>query len=149
MKMKTASLALLLVVLTAGSAWAQPPVGAAAPSPLAAQNHYKCYDIISHDPFDPRLVSLRDQFGLTRAQVIRPVYHCNPVDKNQEGIPYPDIHLMCYEIFDDPYLGTWPLRIYNLNFGWLGIKADKARLLCAPSYKYHITPNPDPGSDGR
>lgn len=150
MKTKIAFMIVLLAVLVAGSAgtaWAQQ-------TPLNTQNHYKCYDIISYDPFDPRWVRLLDQFGLTNAWVIRPLFHCNPVDKNNEGIPYRDIHLLCYEIFDDPYLGVWPLRTFNLNFGWLNIKADRARFLCAPSYKFHLPstggdPTGDPGSDGR
>ena len=150
MKRKTASLVLLLALMTAGSAWAQAPVGSAAPTPLNSQNHYKCYDVVDHDPFSPRTVSLKDQFGLTNAQVVRPVFHCNPVDKNHEGIPYPDIHILCYEIYDNPYLGIWPLRIYN-QFDWLRIRADKARLLCVPSYKYHITTTDpiDPAPDGK
>ena len=142
MKMRTASLVLLLAVLVAGSAWAQPPVGAAAPTPLNSQNHYKCYDIVSHDPFPGLRVPLKDQFGSTHGTVTKPLFHCNPVDKRGEGIPYPDIHMICYEVFDQPELGTWSLRDYN-QFGWLGLKTEKARLLCVPSYKYHVD-----GSDG-
>ncbi len=152
MKMKTVAMVLMLALVIGGSAWAQAPVGSAAPTPLNSQNHYKCYDIVSSDPFHPLDASLRDQFGVTGAVVIRPLFHCNPVNKNGEGIPYPDVHLLCYEIQDNPYLGVWPLRIFN-QFGWLGIKADRARLLCVPSYKYHLSTGPtdptDPGDGTR
>ena len=146
---KTACLFALLALIAVGTASAQPPVGAAAPTPLASQNHYKCYDIPEHEAFIPRDVRLKDQFGLTGAQVVRPFLHCNPVDKNQEGIPYPDVHLLCYEIIDSPDLGIWPLQIRN-QFGSLNIRAERPRVLCVPSYKYHLSTlpdtDPDPGS---
>lgn len=138
MKMKTASLCFLFVLVLAGSAWAQTPVGAAAPTPLASQNHYKCYDIPQHQQFAPRNVALRDQFGITQGQAVRPILHCNPVNKNGEGIPYPDVHLLCYELVEAPYLGIWPLNIQN-QFGSLNIRADQPRVLCVPSYKFHVT----------
>lgn len=137
MKLKTAFLFVLFTLVLAGSTWAQDPVGAAAPTPLASQNHYKCYDIPAAEPFVPRDVRLRDQFGLTSGQAIRPVLHCNPVDKNEEGIPFPDVHLLCYEIVESPYLGIWSLLIRN-QFGSLNIRAEKPQLLCVPSYKFHV-----------
>lgn len=148
MKVKTFAMFLMFVLVLGASAWAQAPVGAAAPTPLNSQNHYKCYDIVSSEPFHPIDASLRDQFGITGAVVIRPVFHCNPVNKNGEGIPYPDVHLLCYEIQDSPFLGLWDLRIEN-QFGRLRIKTERARLLCVPSYKFHLTTTPtDPGDTG-
>lgn len=141
MRMKTACLFALLVLIVAGSASAaQPPVGAAAPTPLASQNHYKCYDVPQFGPFAARGVTLKDQFGFTRAEVVRPFLHCNPVDKNNEGIPYPDVHLLCYEIIDSPIIGPWGLQIHN-QFGSLNIRAYQPRVLCVPSYKYHLSPD--------
>ncbi|MEL7114050.1 MAG: hypothetical protein AAGP08_00420 [Pseudomonadota bacterium] len=60
--------------------------------------HYACYRIDPHGGFDPRTVELKDQFAGYKAEVIRPVSLCNPVDKNGEGIREPEVHLVCYEI---------------------------------------------------
>lgn len=143
MKMKTACLFALFALIVAGTASAaQPPVGAAAATPLASQNHYKCYDVPQYGPFAQRNVTLKDQFGGTQAQVVRPILHCNPVNKNGEGIPYPDVHLLCYEIVDSPLPGPWTLQIQN-QFGSLNIRAYQPKVLCVPSYKFHLSSTTD------
>lgn len=147
MKIKIVSLSALLALALVGSAAAQNPVGAAEATPLATQNHYKCYDVPQFGPFAPPSVRLKDQFGATEGQAIRPFLHCNPVDKNGEGIPYPDVHLLCYELVEGPYLGPFALRIDN-QFGSLHIRTDRPRVLCVPSYKYHLAADDPIDSDG-
>ena len=83
------------------------------PGMAAAQvpgEHYLCYRIDPHGPFEPVPVSLADQFANYEGAVIRPVQLCNPVDKNGEGIVDPDVHLVCYEVNADP-LGRVPRSI--------------------------------------
>lgn len=99
-------------------------------------DHYKCYEIVSSDVFEPFPVQLRDQFGITEAEVVRALYVCNPVDKNNEGILHPEVHQVCYEI-RDPLQPTRNLLVSN-QFGELTVKVQDARLLCVPSKKIHL-----------
>lgn len=99
-------------------------------------DHYKCYEIISSDPFEPFGVVLRDQFGITDSIVVRPLYVCNPVDKNGEGILHPEVHQVCYEI-RDPQQPVRSLLVSN-QFGELTVKVQDGRLLCVPSKKIHL-----------
>lgn len=118
-------------------------VAALATIPAQAQilaeevaDHYKCYEIISSDPFEPFSVTLRDQFGISESAVVRPLYVCNPVDKNGEGILHPEVHQVCYEIREEPQ-PTRALLVSN-QFGELQVKVQDARLLCVPSKKIHL-----------
>lgn len=82
-------------------------------------------------------MELKDQFGNSIAKVIEPRQLCNPVDKNGEGIPDKDNHLVCYEIQDDPqgnYERVKEVQIKNqFQEGplWVG----SSRMLCVPSDK--------------
>ncbi len=66
-------------------------------------NHYKCYKVLrsrGEKRFEEREVMLEDQFETKRTIVKRPKYLCNPVQKNDEPVPSPESHLLCYSIKD-------------------------------------------------
>lgn len=100
-------------------------------------NHFKCYQILDWTEWKPIKVELKDQFGTSIAVAVEPRLLCNPVDKNGEGIPAPESHLVCYEIQDDPQGPTE--RVKEVMIGnqfqqgplWVG----SASLLCVPSDK--------------
>lgn len=100
-------------------------------------NHFKCYQVLDWTEFDRRKVELRDQFGASVAYVVEPRLLCNPVDKNGEGIPKKESHLVCYEIKDDPIGPTERVKevMVRNQFQkgplWVGM----ANLLCVPSEK--------------
>ena len=100
----------LVLALVAAIALSLPTGGAAEshekPMMEAKANHFKCYPILDWTVWQPRRVELRDQFGTSVARVIEPKTLCNPVDKNGEGIPNPNFHLVCYAIQDDPQGNT-------------------------------------------
>lgn len=101
--------------------------------------HYKCYPIIQLEtPFNPVLVTLRDQFAFTNAWVLRPIELCNPVDKNNEGWINPQRHLVCYEI-TEPLQPNRRVKTSN-QFGDLRFVVKDARKLCVPSTK-QLLPN--------
>ena len=62
-------------------------------------DHFKCYPVIegTGTPVDS-FVDLEDQFGYEYVEVKKPVYFCNPVSKNGEGIIDSLNHLVFYEI---------------------------------------------------
>ena len=69
--------------------------------PGIVPDHFKCYQVEGGAP--PFGVILTDQFGTYSAAIIKPVYLCNPVEKElQNGsiffISKPNEHLVCYEI---------------------------------------------------
>jgi hypothetical protein len=73
--------------------------GAAAKDPFGGKfNHYQCYRIVDGGSGLKADVTLRDQFREDAAAILKPVMLCNPVDKNGEGIPNEEVHLVCYEI---------------------------------------------------
>src|SRR2546425_6958 len=54
---------------------------------LPTADHYKCYKVSAvTPPFQPRPVSLADQFETKNTFVRRPYAICNPVDKNGGGV---------------------------------------------------------------
>ena len=115
---------------------------AAAVSPDA--NHYKCYPIREHSDFQPRIVLLRDQFSETKVWVWRPRYLCNPVWKTTEdGVtyapPYPESHLVCYEIRESTPTRRWEVKTDD-QFGTLKLIGDAAELLCLPAAKTIVIP---------
>lgn len=66
-------------------------------------DHFKCYQVrrrIGEQEFQPREVTLVDQFETKVTTVLKPWVLCNPVDKNGEGILQPACHLLCYKIKD-------------------------------------------------
>ena len=62
-------------------------------------NHYTCYDVKDFaGKFDPRKVTIKDQFGGNEALVVEVQALCTPAEKNGEGIENKDAHLLCYRL---------------------------------------------------
>lgn len=103
-------------------------------------NHYKCYPILGYSDFRPVTVFLKDQFWSAKAQVLRPVYLCNPVQKTAPDgrvydPPQPEAHLVCYEIREDIQPRDWEVRTED-QFGILTLRGNASQLLCLPAAKY-------------
>lgn len=128
------ALALLIAFLAPATVEAQTEPGPFDP----LTNHYKCYDIFESTPFEPLEVRLRDQFGLTRDKVLRPRLLCNPVSKNNEPIPHPEFHLVCYEILESADTPVFKVRVRN-QFGEQTLKVQRPELLCLPSSKEEVS----------
>jgi polyvinyl alcohol dehydrogenase (cytochrome) len=96
-------------------------------------DHYKCYKVSHATPrFSRRTVSVADEFGTTHPAVLKPSTLCNAVDKNNEGVKDPSVHLACYKIKDAPRLGAHQIAIHN-QFGDENLTALRGRTLCVPS----------------
>jgi len=104
------------------------------PSSGTCVDHYKCYK--SRGEFQPRSVSLVDQFGQSTATVLRSDRFCNPVDKNNEGITDPDAHLNCYKIREPR--GTARDVVVSNQFGELQLTTTRSHTLCVPAIKDQI-----------
>ena len=126
-----AAAALLLVpALRTG---ASPGVG---PFDLTA-NHYHCYRIIEWDNFQPTDHRLKDQFGLTVPDVIRPALLCNPTQKDTTEIVDPDLHYVCYELL----VPTDPIEhkvLVSNQYGEATVKSFESELVCLPSKKQEL-----------
>ena len=113
-------------------------LGVSAPARAQGQNpegvnpeHYECYQIAGQ--FRPIPAKLRDQFGASDARVVKPVYLCNPVQKNDQPIKDERTHLVCYQILG-PKPANKAVRVVN-QFGNQTFKVAAAQLLCVPSLK--------------
>jgi hypothetical protein len=96
--------------------------------------HFECYAIEEFAPeSEVRRVKLRDQFGIEKTHIGRIKRLCTPVDKNGEGIPDPELHLVCYEILKGQYPQV-PVETNN-QFGRARMKVLQAQELCVPSTK--------------
>jgi hypothetical protein len=118
------------------------------PSPLNI-NHFKCYRVtqVRGTPrFEDREVDLEDQFETKNTEVMKPVWLCNPVDKNDEDVPDPAGHLTCFKIKDVP--GQPPFAPRPVEFEDQFTSEDvvtsrrtdcsRSRLLCVPSTKEEL-----------
>ena len=129
-KIKICLMVILAMVLTMG-----------VRSAVAEGNHYKCYPVLDWVDWEPKTVTLEDQFGKSQATVVVPKLLCNPVDKNGEGIVDKNNHLVCYGIRDEPVANVDLVEeVYIENqFGgmsmWVGVPGST---LCLPSSKKHI-----------
>lgn len=97
-------------------------------------DHYKCYPVIHGKELDEN-AHLMDQFIDEDVAVGKPVFFCNPVDKNGEGIINEVDHLVFYEIdpntvFDPPLsieavdqFNLYPLTVTTSL--WLGVPSAK------------------------
>jgi hypothetical protein len=106
-------------------------------------NHYKCYRARSLNRFQPRVVTVSDQFETRTGTLIKPVSFCNPVDKNGEGILNPSAHQTCYKFQADGSPFTGPNVNVLDQFGAIDLQAvagvcRKADLLCVPSLKTEL-----------
>lgn len=108
----------------------------APPEPLPPPGPFQCYKAKDlKDPrFDPRDVTLADQFGAGTAAVKKPIMMCNPADKNGEGITDPVAHLCCYKIKGNK-LPT-PAEVETSDqFGDLRLRVKSPKMLCEPCTK--------------
>lgn len=99
-------------------------------------DHFKCYEA-KGDPLDVT-VDLHDQFEVEPGVLVKkPVFFCNPVAKNGEGILNPAAHLTCYEISDD---GEKRDVVVEHQFGAQTLEVKKPQLLCLRSKKIDVIP---------
>jgi hypothetical protein len=105
---------------------------------LELNQHWKCYDVVSQPEPPGVTVNLQDQFHLEEDVLVGPGrYLCNPVEKNEEGPPvFPDEHLACYDIVDDPLQQVHTLED---QFGLHpDLVVENPELLCLPSTKEQV-----------
>jgi hypothetical protein len=94
--------------------------------------------------FEPRTVTVVDQFKTKEAIVTKPIALCNPVDKNGEGVPDPSCHLVCYRLVDTvpPRMTPRDVSVTD-QFGTMDLRAisgtcRKLGVLCVPSAKTEL-----------
>jgi hypothetical protein len=93
--------------------------------------------------FQPRTVTVQDQFETRTGTLLKPILFCNPVDKNGEGIVNPSAHQTCYRFQPDDTPFSSPTVNVLDQFGALDLQAiagtcRKADLLCVPSLKTEL-----------
>jgi hypothetical protein len=102
--------------------------------------HYQCYTISQPSTFQPRGVTLRDQFGFRQAGVLRPAYLCTPVSKNNGLLADRVSHLVCYITSTGPAINK-RVEVFN-QFGRLQFTVQRAFQLCVPSLKRVLPTTP-------
>lgn len=95
-------------------------------------DHYECYRVIQGTPVNVS-VTLWDQFESDAVQVEEPVWFCNPVDKNEEGLISEINHLVFYKI--TPQTDVLRTIYVETQFDTLTLDADSSRWLGVPSEK--------------
>jgi hypothetical protein len=105
-------------------------------------DHFQCYRVRGKG-FTSRTVTMNDQFENQTAAVLKPYSLCNPTDKNNEGIRFPESHLTCYAV-KQPRMLAQDVRVED-QFIAQGTKpfvntCRKAALLCVPSSKRIASP---------
>jgi hypothetical protein len=107
-------------------------------------DHFKCYQVRGKG-FAQRNVSLVDQFETKNTTVVIPKLLCNPVNKNGEGVPNPQGHLVCYKIKDVPGQTSFVPRTVTVSdqFAQSDFKAlrgdcRQSSYLCVPSLKQEL-----------
>jgi len=114
------------------------------------RDHYKCYDVVGESV--EKMVSLDDQFQHGPADVLIPLYLCNPVQKNHlDGtgnfpILKPTEHLVCYELTFPSTLGL--STVFTDQFVQAPIDLETVDILCVPSEKDEVVQVED-GSWGK
>jgi cysteine-rich repeat protein len=116
--------------------------------PEEVENHFLCYGLESYGEFEPREVTVADQFKGTRPfSVLRPIALCNPVTKEHRypdgdfGRPEPPVkpenHLLCYGGGVKTRERFRTIRFETRNqFGFDIWEASRdAGVLCVPSEK--------------
>jgi hypothetical protein len=123
-----------------------------SPSAPAGLDHFKCYTVkLAH--VQSRVVTLSDQFGTTKTQVLEARQLCNPVRKTlagkATGVANPTAHLVCRRTTDMiSKLAQRNVRLRN-QFGTVDTRTTGASTLCIPSLKkiFDGKPTPPPGAD--
>ena len=91
----------MLLVPAAKSLTPPPPAPLLTPT-----NHFKCYKVKGLKFSKPGLV-IDDEFGTLHVDIKKPFRFCPAVNKNNEGIPDPNNHLLCYKIRTSPGFPTF------------------------------------------
>lgn len=113
-----------------------PPPAPAIPGTV---NHYKCY-ALSQARFRLDGVKVDDQFGTTTVKIKRPGRLCLAADKNEEGVPKPAFHLLCYLARKTSGVFTGPTVFVTDQFGSKQHRVFGARELCVPTVVNMIFP---------
>ena len=96
-------------------------------------DHYHCYRVSPVTRFRPQRVQLADQFGVSRAVVVREQMLCAPVEKNNESIRNKEDHLVCYVVQGGRNAGK---RVEVVNqFGRAVLQVGGTVTFCVPSFK--------------
>jgi hypothetical protein len=106
-------------------------------------DHFKCYRVRGRG-FTSRTVTVADQFETQSATVLKPYSLCNPVDKNGEGIRFPENHLTCYTVKEprlDPRDITVEDQFAQQDARPFVSSCRKAATLCVPSTKRIASPS--------
>jgi hypothetical protein len=120
---------------TTGSVCTAGACGGGTFTPDECLDHFKCYTANHVSPSTvAQNVTLADEFESTNSQVSTIVSICTPVDKNNEGIVDPRLHLVCYQIRDAASFSGATLQTTN-QFGQETIHVNKPQMLCVPSTK--------------
>jgi hypothetical protein len=99
-------------------------------------DHYLGYRVVRRTPGRPSFpnATLRDQFGEESVQIRKPDLHFNPVDKNEEGIFDPEVHLVGYRLFTEDSEEPRTVVVFN-QFGPQRLTTSDAERLLVPSTK--------------
>jgi cysteine-rich repeat protein len=105
---------------------------------VVRNNHYLGYNVrsLTEDDGEVPVVRLTDQFGEGTFKVVKKsAVHYNPVDKNEEGIPSPEVHQVGYRVLrtegsDSPHT----VDVTN-QFGTITVTTGAAERLLVPSTK--------------
>lgn len=122
-------LAAATVVAGTSSAYAQKNPAGVNPT------HYQCYRVVARQkpPFKQRVVTLRDQFGRSRAEVVQPEFLCTPTYKDKSKPKDTKTHYLCYE---EKRASERKPTVEVINqFGKAIFVVAEPRLLCVPSLK--------------
>jgi hypothetical protein len=107
-------------------------VGTAGPGPVL--DHFLYYPIENGTPsFQPRTVTVRDQFRTSQTRVVEPLRLLNPVSKDGGAITLPNAHLKCYRIAESRFAGR-TVTVQN-QFGTRTFEVRQPTRLCNPASK--------------
>src|SRR5712692_10249122 len=131
MKITTvASLAVATVIVCGVAA----PAGAQGGKnpPGVNPTHYECYRLVEAQT-QAEKVKLKDQFGVSEAALLRPIFLCAPTDKNNLPAKDKTTHYLCYEQEGGKSVDK-RAQITN-QFGSNVISIGLPFMLCVPSLK--------------
>jgi len=126
---------LFYVAIVACLAWSASAAQAAPP------DHYLCYKGKGKRVINVTLADHVDAPGSYASKGLK--LHCNPADKEGEGVVDPDSHLTVYKI-KGPHLKRSGLEVVN-QFGTFFVDTKKADTLMVPASK-SLAPAPPPGA---
>jgi hypothetical protein len=100
--------------------------------------HFQCYQTTTPTNFKPVTVELKDQFGVSKAELQTPNMFCAPVTKKLIGMDPHKVagrtdHLLCYPEKNPPKM---VLRKVENQLGMSVVRNLNPRWLCVPTFKY-------------